>query len=100
MATVELPVPVAILLLFWANDDWFCDFLDAGPELTPGLSPVFGELEPLFDPGECRDDDDDDVLCDGDDESFVRVLLIVIFMPSELGFTMYSLLLPELLRFD
>lgn len=29
---------------------------------------------------------------DGEVISFVRVLLIVIFMPSELGFTMYSLL--------
>lgn len=29
---------------------------------------------------------------DGDDASFVRVLFIVIFMPSELCFTIYSLL--------
>lgn len=59
-------------------------FLLAGPEFTPGFSPVWilGEFEPdvneaLFVRPEL-------------DLSFDFVLLIVIFMPSELCLTMYS----------
>lgn len=95
-------------------------FFEAGPLLTPGFRPVcvFGELEPLVlpVPDDCAPDDwrddaaevtddkgDDDAAyeevaenddgpvapCDGDE----RVLLMVSLMPSEDGFTMYSLLL-------
>lgn len=65
--------------------DVWVGFLEAGPEVTPGLRPVWVLGEPL---PELPDDDDEDV--EEVFESFVRVLLIVIFMPSELCLTMYS----------
>ncbi|KYQ60576.1 hypothetical protein ALC60_00367 [Trachymyrmex zeteki] len=90
-----------------------CGFFDAGPEFTPGLRPVCVFGEPLLPVITLLDDDDDDddeatddkeledevAAIDPDDDSFklaacleslVRVLLIVIFIPSELCFTMYS----------
>ncbi|KYN31904.1 hypothetical protein ALC56_13787 [Trachymyrmex septentrionalis] len=88
-----------------------CGFFDAGPEFTPGLRPVCVFGEPLLPVVTLLDDDDDEeatddkeledevAAIDPDDDSFklaacleslVRVLLIVIFIPSELCFTMYS----------
>ena len=77
-------------------------FFDAGPELTPGFKPVcvFGEPLPdivVDDVDELEDvpvatfaEDEDNFRFPPDFESFVRVLLIVIFIPSELCFTIYS----------
>lgn len=63
-------------------------FLLAGPELTPGLRPVWvlGELEPELKEALL-------VRLDPDSFSFDLVLFMVIFMPSELCLTMYSELL-------
>lgn len=64
-------------------------FLLAGPELTPGFRPVcvLGELEPELNEALLV------ILVPPDSFSFDFVLLIVIFMPSELCLTMYSELL-------
>ncbi|KYM99002.1 hypothetical protein ALC62_10301 [Cyphomyrmex costatus] len=85
-----------------------CGFFDAGPEFTPGLRPVcvFGEpllpIITLLDDEEATDDkelEDEVAAIDPDDDNFklaacleslVRVLLMVIFIPSELCFTIYS----------
>lgn len=68
-------------LEFLLLDEDFCwGFLEAGPLMTPGFSPVcFGE--------EGRELDD--LYEDFEEESFL-VLLMVILMPSELDLTMYS----------
>lgn len=71
-------------------------FLLAGPELTPGFRPVcvFGELDPELNEALLVR------LEPPDSFSFDFVLLIVIFMPSELCLTMYSelLLAPKEIR--
>lgn len=86
------------------GDVCVCVFLEAGPEITPGFSPVYVLGDPFPDdeveegipppeptePEPTKDTDDSLRLLLFDLRSFVRVLLIVSFMPSELGFTMYS----------
>lgn len=69
------------------------DFLEAGPLFTPGLRPDRDFEDGEFDPLDDEDDEDDDRLVPSFDEllfSLVLVLFMVIFMPSELGLTMYS----------
>lgn len=96
------------------NDEALCDFFEAGPLLTPGFRPVwvFGELEPLLLLPHDEDEDDGrgcgvavdtvarlapairDIWLDELDpwDGDERVLLIVSLIPSDDGFTMYSLL--------
>lgn len=61
-----------------------CGFLEAGPLLTPGFNPVCDLSDPVFADCDFNRPAEDLAI------SFVRVLLMVIFMPSKLGFTMYS----------
>lgn len=79
-----------------------CGFFEAGPEFTPGFSPVWilGDPLPLeldeellrlpdeLPPPLPIDEPEDEAL--GLDDSFVRVLHSDILIPSELCFTMYS----------
>lgn len=95
-------------LFIFSDDD---DFLDAGPLLTPGFNPVCVFVTvPVAGLGaeDVVDDwivEDDEEVVDNEDvdtvvvvleaKSFVLVLLIVNFIPSELGLTIYSVFLFE-----